>query len=129
MKIGLVGYQGGGKTSLFQLLTGIEPDVSKAHTGQVGVVTILDDRFKQLVELHNPKKQSPAMIELFDTPGLSLTEQQLNPQRLGIIRDSAAMVHVIGCHNGVDPISEVRQFEDDMVLADMEVVNKRMKKL
>jgi ribosome-binding ATPase YchF (GTP1/OBG family) len=129
MKIGLVGYQGGGKTSLFQLLTGIEPDISKTHTGQVGVVTILDDRFKQLVELHKPKKESPSKIELFDTPGLSLTEQQLNPQRLGIIRDSAAMVHVVGCHTGVDPLSEVRQFGDDIVLADMEVVNKRMKKL
>jgi ribosome-binding ATPase YchF (GTP1/OBG family) len=129
MKIGLVGYQGGGKTSLFELLTGLTPDISKAHTGQVGVVTILDDRFQQLVDFHKPKKESPSKIELFDTPGLSLAEQQLNPQRLGIIRDSAALVHVVGCFAGCDPIEEVSQFSDDIVLADMQVVNNRMERL
>lgn len=129
MKIGLVGYQGGGKTSLFQLLTGIKPDISKAHVGQVAVVTILDERFRKLVAIHKPKKESPSKIELFDTPGLSLSDQQLNPQRLGIIRDSSALVQVVGCYAGVDPFAEVRQFEEDMVLADMQIVNKRMDKL
>lgn len=129
MKIGLVGYQSGGKSTLFELLTGVSPDISKAHTGQVGVVTILDDRFRTLVEMHQPKKESPSKVELFDTPGLSKSEQALNPQRLGIIRDSGALVQVIGCFNGVDPIEEVRQFEDDMILADMQVVNSRMEKL
>ena len=129
MKIGLVGYQGSGKSTLFQLLTGIEPDISKAHQGQVGIMTVLDDRFRQLVEMYQPKKESPAKIELLDTPGLSQTEQQVNPQRLGVIRESAALVHVVGCFNGADPVKEVQQFEEDMVLADMQVVNNRMERL
>lgn len=129
MKIGLVGYQGSGKSTLFQLLTGIEPDISKAHLGQVGIVTVVDSRFRQLVEMYSPKKESPARIELLDTPGLSQTEQQLNPQRLGVIRESAAMVHVVGCFNGADPLKEVQQFEEDMILADMQVVNNRMERL
>jgi GTP-binding protein YchF len=129
MKIGLVGYQGSGKSTLFQLLTGIEPDNSKAHSGQVGIMTVIDDRFLKLVEMHQPKKESPSKIELLDTPGLSQTDQQVNPQRLGVIRESAAMVHVVGCFNGADPVKEVQQFEEDMVLADMQVVNNRMKRL
>ena len=64
MKIGLVGYQGSGKSTLFQLLTGIEPDVSKAHLGQVGIMTVIDERFRKLVEMHQPKKESPSKIEL-----------------------------------------------------------------
>lgn len=129
MKIGLVGYQGGGKSTLFQLLTGIEPDISKAHSGQVGIMTVIDDRFRQLVEMFEPKKESPCKVELFDTPGLSKSEQSVNPQRLGIIRDSGALVHVVGCYAGADPIEEVRAFEEDMVLADGQVVANRMEKL
>ena len=71
MKIGLVGYQAGGKSSIFELLTGTAPDISKAHTGQLGTATVPDQRFDDLVALFNPKKISPAKIELFDTPGLS----------------------------------------------------------
>lgn len=129
MKIGLVGYQGGGKSTLFELLTGIKPDISKAHSGQLGIMTVIDERFRQLVEMYKPKKESPCKVELFDTPGLSTSDQQLNPQRLGIIRDSGALVHVIGCYAGADPIAEVRAFEDDMVLADGQVVAKRVEKL
>ncbi len=129
MKIGLVGYQGSGKSTLFQLLTGVEPDVSKAHTGQVAITTVVDERFEKLVEMYQPKKESPARIEIFDTPGLNKSEQQLNPQRLGVIRDSGGLVQVVGCFMGVDPIEEVRQFEEDMVLADMQVVNNRMDRL
>lgn len=129
MKVGLVGYQGGGKSTLFQLLTGIEPDVSKAHTGQVGVMTIVDNRFRGLVELFEPKKESPCKIELLDTPGLSISDQRLNPQRLGVIKESAAIVQVVGCFNGADPIDEVRRFQEDLVLADMQVVDNRMERL
>jgi len=129
MRIGLVGYQGSGKSTLFELLTGVKPDISKAHQGQVGVMTVEDDRFRRLVAMHKPKKESPARVELFDTPGLSLTEQDLNPQRLGVIRDSGALVHVVGSFNGANAVSEVRRFEEDMVLADMQVVNNRMDRL
>lgn len=129
MKIGLVGYQGGGKSTLFELLSGIEPDISKAHSGQVGIMTVVDDRFRQLVEMFKPKKESPCKVELFDTPGLSKSEQSVNPQRLGIIRDSGALVQVVGCYAGADPIEEARAFEEDMVLADGQVVAKRFEKL
>ncbi len=129
MKIGLVGYQASGKSTLFELLTGVAPDVSKAHAGQVGIMTVIDDRFRRLVEMFKPKKESPCKVELFDTPGLSKSEQSLNSQRLGIIRDSGALVHVVGCHSGADPIAEVQEFEVDMVLADGQVVANRMERL
>ena len=129
MKIGLAGYQSSGKSTLFELLTGIQPDISKAHTGQVGVMTVIDDRFRQLVRMYRPKKESRCKVELFDTPGLSKSEQSVNPQRLGIIRDSGALVHVVGCFAGADPIEEAQAFEEDMVLADGQVVANRIERL
>jgi ribosome-binding ATPase len=129
MKIGLVGYQGGGKSTVFELLTGTRPDPAKVHSGQVGVATVPDERFDRLVALHKPKKTVPARIELFDTPGLSRTEQSANVQRLAIIREAAALVQVIGAFAGADPLAEASAFIDDLVLADLQVVGNRIERL
>jgi GTP-binding protein YchF len=129
MKVGLVGYQGSGKSTVFQLLTGTAPDVSKINTGQLGVSVVPDQRFDRLVELYKPKKESPAQLELFDTPGLSRDQQSLNAQRLSVIREATALVQVIGCFSGCDPIADIKNFEEELILADLEVVNNRIKRL
>ena len=110
MKVGLVGYQGSGKSTLFELLTGHKPDISKSHLGQVGVTTVPDERYDRLVAHYKPKKESPAKIDLFDTPGLMKGDNVHNAQRLGIIREPSVLVQVIAVFNGVDPISEARAF-------------------
>ncbi len=129
MRIGIVGYQGSGKSTIFELLTGVAPDISKAHTGQVGVAIVPDERFDRLVEQYHPKKETPSRIELFDTPGLSRSDQGSNAQRLGIIRESAALVHVVGAFAGGDPVAEVDAFIMDLVLADLQVVTNRIQRL
>jgi ribosome-binding ATPase YchF (GTP1/OBG family) len=129
MKIGLVGYQGCGKSTLFELLTGIPPDPSKAFSGQVGSTVVPDECFEKLIELYQPKKISPARIELFDTPGLSRSNSEANAQKLAVIRESAVLVHVVGCFIGADPLADARAFEDDLVLADLQVVSNRVARL
>jgi hypothetical protein len=129
MRIGLVGYQGSGKSTVFELLTGVCPDISKAHTGQVGMATVLDERFRRLVELYRPKKESPAKIELFDTPGLSRGEPTGNAQKLGVIREATALVHVVGAFTGGSPVADVEAFLTDLVLADLQIVTNRIQRL
>lgn len=129
MKVGLAGYQGGGKSALFELLTGIAPDPSKSHSGQVGVANVPDERFDKLVALYQPKKIVPAKFELFDTPGLSRDEQAGNAQRLSVIREAAALVHVVGVFAGCNPIEEVNAFSDDLTFADLQVVSNRIERL
>lgn len=129
MRIGIVGYQGSGKSTVFELLTGVKPDIAKAHTGQVGIAIVPDERFDRLVELYHPKKETPARIELFDTPGLSRSDQSGNAQRLGIIRESTALVHVVGAFAGGDPAADVDAFLTDIVLADLQVVTNRIQRL
>ncbi len=129
MKLGLVGYQGSGKSTLFELLTGVKSDPAKAHLGQLGTAIVPDPRFDRLVALFKPKKVSPARIDLFDTPGLDRKDHAVNPQRLGVIRESTALVHVIGAFAGADPVADARAFQDDLILADLQVVTSRIGRL
>lgn len=129
MRIGIVGYQGSGKSTVFELLTGDKPDIGKAHTGQLGTAIVPDERFDRLVEMYQPKKESPSQIELFDTPGLSRDEQSANAKRLGIIREANALVHVVGAFSGADPVADVEAFITDLVLADLQVVTNRIERL
>src|SRR5437763_12055573 len=112
MKIGLVGYQGSGKSVTFELLTGTKPDQAKAHTGQLGTATLPDARFDRLVKMFNPKKVTPAKIELFDTQGLSREHGESNNQRISVVREANALVHVIGAYAGSDPVKDAMNFED-----------------
>ncbi|MEW4527685.1 DUF933 domain-containing protein [Maioricimonas sp. JC845] len=129
MRIGIVGYQGTGKSTVFELLTGTKPDISKAHTGQVGVTIVPDERFDRLVEMYKPKKETPARIDLLDTPGLARGEQSGNAQKLGVIREATALVQVVGAYLGGDPAAEVEDFVTDMVLADLQIVSNRIERL
>lgn len=129
MRIGIVGYQGGGKSTVFELLTGVKPDVAKHHTGQVGVTVVPDERFDRLVAMHKPKKVTPAKIELLDTPGLLRGEQQGNAQRLGVIREATALVQVVETFAGGDPVREVEDFVTDMVLSDLQIISNRVQRL
>lgn len=129
MKIGLVGFQGGGKSALFQLLTGQHPDPAKVHTGQVGELTVPDPRFDRLVALFQPRKQVPAKIQLFDTPGLARGDQKVNAQRLGVMRESHALIHVIGVFSGADPVDEVQAFTEECILSDLGIVTNRIERL
>lgn len=129
MRIGLVGYQASGKSSVFELLAQTKPDPSKAHLGQVGMATLPDKRFDELVKLYKPKKITPAKIELFDTPGLSREHGESNNQRISVVREAEALVHVIGAYAGGDALADARNFEDDLMLADLQVLKNRIDRL
>jgi GTP-binding protein YchF len=129
MRIGIVGYQGTGKSTVFELLSGLRPDPSKSHTGQVGVAVVPDERFDRLVALYKPRKVTPAKIDLLDTPGLLKGEQQGNAQRLAVLREADALVQVVGSFLGADPLAEVRDFVTDLVLADLQIVTNRIQRL
>src|SRR5262245_42756187 len=129
MRIGLVGYQSSGKSSIFELLTGTKPDPSKAHSGQVGMATLPDVRFDGLVTLFHPKKVTPAKIELFDTPGLARVHGESNNQRISVVREADALVHVIGAYSGGDALADARSFEEDLMLADLQVLQNRIDRL
>src|SRR5262245_43754406 len=107
MKVGLVGYQGSGKSSLFEWLTGTPADPSLAHASQHAMATVRDPRVPQLCEIYRPKKITEAALEIFDAAGLSRSHQG-NAARLGQIREADCLVHVIGVFSGADPRTDMQ---------------------
>jgi GTP-binding protein YchF len=129
MRVGIVGFAGSGKSTLFQLLTGTKPDPSKIHAGQVGVATLSDPRLDYLAALHKPKKVTPATVEFLDTPGLLAGSHADNPQRLALIREGDALLIVLNGFTGGDPATQLGAFRDEMLFADLGVVTSRVERL
>ena len=133
MKIGIVGFAGSGKTTLFNALTG--QDAPTGYGGgkvNLGVIKVPEPRVERLAELDQPRKTTYAEITFADVPG-GRGAQTLDPQTLGRIREMDALVQVVrGFDGGLgtpDPSAELISFEAELILADMQVVEKRVERL
>jgi hypothetical protein len=129
MKVGIAGFSGCGKSTVFHWLTGVKPDPAKAQHGQVGMARVPDERLDWLSAQFRPKKTTPATIEFFDTPGLLEGERRDNPRRLGILRDANGLLVVLAGYRGNDLAGELRRFREEMLFADLEIVSNRIAKL
>jgi ribosome-binding ATPase YchF (GTP1/OBG family) len=129
MKIGLAGFAGSGKTTLFHWVTGVKPDPGRAQQGQSGNAKIPDERLDWLSAKFKPKKTTPASIDLIDTPGLLIDERRDNPRRLAILRDTGGLVVVLNGFSGGDVAAELRRFREELLFADLEIVSNRVAKL
>ena len=128
MKIGLVGYQGSGKSTLFEWLTTVAADPALSHTAQSAMAAIPEPRLQQLAEVYHPKKVTDAALEIVDTPGLSRTHEG-NAARLALIREAGCLVLVAAAFDGSDPAADVASFDEDLMLADMEILSGRIAKI
>lgn len=116
MQIGLVGLQYSGKTTLFSTISG--KDQTAASQGkeeaQIEVVNVPDSRLDKLTEMFQPKKKVFATIEVYDTPGLRMSDDgkvKITTTFLNNVRNNDALFYVI------------RQFEEDSVAHPMNDVN------
>lgn len=128
MRIGLVGYQGSGKSTLFEWLTGVKPDPAAVRSGQSAMCPIPDPRIDQLVKIYQPKKITHAALEIVDTPGLMRTHEG-NAARLALIREAGCLVLVVAAYGGSNPRVDLRTFDEDLILADMEIVANRIERV
>src|SRR4051794_33139156 len=129
MKVGLVGFAGSGKSTVFEWLTGAKPDPGKSQLGQTGVARIHDARLDYLSDHFKPKKTTPATLEFLDTPGLLPTERRDNPRRLGILRESNGLLVVLNGFSESDLAGQLTRFREELVFADLEIVTNRIDKL
>ncbi len=118
MKIGLVGYKGSGKSTLFEWLTGAAADPALGHTTQAAMAPVPDDRVEAVSEIFHPKKTTLAALEIVDTPGLSRTHEG-SAAKLVMIREAGCLVLVVGAYDA-DPeamrsfLARVRQAHGSM---------------
>ncbi|MFL5331229.1 MAG: DUF933 domain-containing protein [Gemmataceae bacterium] len=129
MKVGIVGFAGSGKSTVFRWLTGVAPDPARVQQGQTGIAKIPDARLDRMSALFKPKKTTYAEIAFLDTPGLDLSERRDNPRRLGILRESNGLLVLLNGFSGSDPAVELARFREELAFADLEIVTNRMSKV
>ncbi len=128
MKIGLVGYKGSGKSTLFAWLTGVKPELGLSRGSQAAMAAIPEPRVDALGVLYHAKKLTFASLEIVDTPGLN-RDHEGSAARLAAIREASCLVLVAAAFDGSDPAADARSFSEDLLLADMEVVSNRIAKV
>ena len=130
MKVGLVGFSGSGKSTVFQWLTGEAPDPAKVQQGQLAMADVPDERLDKLGAHFKPKKGTKyAAIAFLDTPGLMLDERKDNPRRLGILREANGLLVVLDGFSATNLAEQLTRFRDELVFADLEILHNRADKL
>ncbi len=66
MKMGLVGYAGSGKSTVFEWLTGEKPDPSKVQQGQTAMADVPDERLAKIASILKPKKPTYTKVAVLD---------------------------------------------------------------
>jgi len=136
MKIGLVGFAGSGKTTVFNTMTGLHVPTTFGGEVRLGSVKVPDERIDHLSAVYAPKKTTYAEISFCDVPGEHGAQKKgISAKGLQQIRDQEALCLVLRDFDNPtvegkpDPSGDLEAFHAECMFADMEIVERRLERL
>jgi GTP-binding protein YchF len=142
LNCGIVGLPNVGKSTIFNALTSAKAQAANypfcTIDPNTGVVTVPDPRLHKIAELIQPKSLVPTNMEFIDIAGLvegASKGEGLGNQFLGHIRATDAIAHVVRCFEdpevihvagGVNPLHDIDIINTELLLADLDSVEKRL---
>lgn len=142
LQCGIVGLPNVGKSTLFNALTSAKALAANypfaTKDPNLGVITVPDERLDRLSDIVKPQRVQPTTVEIVDIAGLikgASKGEGLGNQFLANIREVDAIVHVVRCfeddnvihvEGGVDPIRDKGIIDNELILKDLETLEKRI---
>ena len=139
LRAGLIGLPSTGKTTLFNLLTRAGSGAPAGRAGRsdagVGVAEVPDERLDRLTALFEPKKRVAATVTVADAAGAARPRSLVD---VAAYREAHALLHVVRAFRAddvphaagaVDPARDARTMEDELILADLAVAERRLDRI
>jgi len=140
LKIGMLGFSKVGKTTLFNILTGAHVAVDRFAAGKaepnVGVAKVPEPRLDRLSAMYKPKKTTCAHVDFLDIQGLQ--KGDASSVDLKEMRNVDAIAHVVRAFRDeaiphsegpIDPRRDIATLETELMLADLDVAQRRLERL
>jgi len=135
MKLGIIGLPQSGKSTVFEALTKSPSDMTHKGENRISTIKVPDSRIDVLSKMYDPQKTIYAQVEYF-LPGSGSTIK--NPAKeqgvWAATRECDALIHVIRNHTAAGfekptPYEDFRNIEQELILADLVVVEKRLERI
>ncbi len=138
MQLGIIGLPLVGKTTVFELLTQSSDKSHNNARANLGMARIPDNRIDFLSNLYKPKKTTYAQLEVIDIPGLVPGAEKTASVFLDSVRRADALLHVVRVfendavptlNNEINPVKDIENINYELLLADLDLIEKRIDRI